>query len=176
MKIKTNYKWIIKIFLISVVASMAFTFTSAEILERTGYIVAFSVLALFIIVGIIFDIVSIAVTSAVTAPFHSMAARREGGAKEALQLLKNADKVSSFCSDVVGDVSGIVSGTVAGLVTAMLVFRMNTENHLLQLLLPGAVTGLTVGGKAFFKAFAFNNSTAIVLRVGKLIKLFKKRG
>jgi hypothetical protein len=41
------------------------------------------------------------------------------------------------------------------------------------------VTGATVGGKAVGKTLAINNSTRIVLNVGKLIhfrnKLFKKK-
>ena len=176
MRIKTNFKWVIKIVLISIAATMTFTLVSAEVLGSTGYIAAFVVLSLFIIVGIISDIIAIAVTASVEAPFHSMAAHRERGAREALQLVKNADKVASICNDVIGDVAGIVSGTMAALIATMLLYGINTENLLLQLLIPGAVTGLTIGGKAVGKAFAFNNSTAIVLRVGKFIRLFKKRG
>ena len=176
MRIKTNFKWVIKIVLISIAASMTFTLVSAEVLGNTGYIAAFVILALFIMVGIISDIIAIAVTASVEAPFHSMAAHRERGAREALQLVKNADKVASICNDVIGDVAGIVSGTTAALIATMILYGISTESLPLQLLIPGAVTGLTIGGKAVGKAFAFNNSTAIVLRVGKFIRLFKKRG
>jgi len=177
MKKKTNYKWLIKIVLISVAASVVFTFASTEILGRAGYIVSFAVLAVFIVLGIIFDVVGIAVTAASTAPFHSMAAHRERGATESLRLIKNADKVTGFCNDVVGDVTGIISGTTAALIAARLMEGFSSENFLFPLLMTGVVAGLTVGGKAAGKTIAINNSTAIVLRVGKLLHFlgFKTR-
>ena len=174
MKKKTNVKWITKVVLISVTASMVFTLFSAEVLGNAGYFLAFSVLALFIFVGILFDIIGLAVAAATPAPFHSMAAHREKGAAEALRLLKNADKVSSFCNDVVGDVTGIISGSMAAIITAMIMRGFYSEHIILQLLVPAAVTGLTVGGKAVTKPLAFNYNTNIVLRVGKLIALFNK--
>jgi len=175
-KVKTDYKWVIRIILVSVAASMGFTFASTEILGRAGNVVAFLVLVIFIIIGIVFDIIGIAATAAQEAPFHSMATHRERGATEALRLIKNAGKVSSFCNDVVGDVSGIVSGATAALITAKLVQGIATTSILPQLLISGAVAGLTIGGKAAGKAVALNNSTRIVLRVGKLINFlrFKK--
>ena len=173
MRSNSNIKWIIKIVLISVIASMVFTFASTEILGRAGYIVSFMILAIFVIVGIIFDVAGIAVTAATEAPFHSMSARRERGAAESIRLIKNADKVTSFCNDVVGDVTGIISGTTAALIAARLMDGLYIENiFLFPLLISGVVTGLTVGGKAVGKTFAFSNSTLIVLRIGKLINIF----
>ena len=77
-------------------------------------------LAVFIGLGILFDIIGVAVTAADPRPFHSMAAHKEPGAKEALMLLRNAGRVSSVCNDVVGDICGIVSGTT----TAVIVVRL----------------------------------------------------
>jgi CBS domain containing-hemolysin-like protein len=173
MKIKTNFKWLIKIILISVTASTVFTIASSEILGSSGYIVSFVVLAVFIVLGIVFDMIGVAVTAAVEAPFHSMAAHHERGATEALKLIKNADKVSSFCNDVVGDVSGIISGTTAALIAARLMEGLNSTNLLFPLLISAIVTGLTVGGKAAGKTIALNNRTIIVLRAGKLINFLR---
>jgi hypothetical protein len=113
MKTKTNKRWFIKIIIISMCISMAFTFASSEILGSAGYVMAFLVLAVFILLGIFFDTIGVAVTAASTAPFHSMAAKKESGATEGLRLIRNAEKVSSICNDVVGDISGIVSGTTS---------------------------------------------------------------
>ena len=181
MKKKTNLKWLIKIVLISVAASMAFMFATAKALEYINFFIAFAVLAAFIMLGIIFDMIGIAVAAAVEAPFHSMAAHRESGAAESLWLIRNADKVSSFCNDVVGDVSGIVSGAAAALIAARLVHGLDRGNIFASLIISGVVTGLTIGGKAAGKTFAFNNSTMIVFRTGKIIralhfKSFSKRG
>jgi len=171
MKTKFNFRWLISIVLISVVASVVFTLASTEIIGRAGYIISFAVLAVFVVIGIIFDVIGVAVTAASEAPFHSMAARRQRGAAESLRLIKNAGKVSSFCNDVVGDVTGIVSGTTAGLIAARLMESLSTENILITLSISAALTGITVAGKAFGKNSAINNSTAVVLRVGKLINL-----
>ena len=171
MKTKTNYKWLIKIVFISIAASMVFALATSEILGRAAYVVAFVVLILFIAIGIIFDVIGVAVVAATEPPFHSMAAHREHGATESLRLIKNADRVSSFCNDVVGDVSGIISGSTAALIAAKLVKGMGTGNILIPLLISGAVSGLMVGGKAVGKTLAFNNSTAIIHSVGKLVNI-----
>ena len=182
MKKKTNYKWLVKIVLISVAASLVFTLASSQILGRAGYVLALIALAVFIVLGIVFDIIGVAVAAAQEAPFHSMAAHRERGAAEALRLIKNADKTASLCSDVVGDVSGIVSGSTAALIAAKLMNSFNSESFLFPLLISGVVTGLMIGGKAVGKTFAFNSSTKIMLSVGKLVDALhmkphpKKRG
>jgi len=173
LKKKSSIKWIVKIVIISVVASMVFTLASTEILGRTGYVLSFAILAVFIIVGILFEVIGIAVTAATEEPFHSMAAHRQQGAAESLRLIRNADKVTCYCNDVIGDVTGIVSGTTAALIAARLMDGFNTENLLFPLIISGVVTGLTVGGKAIGKIFAFNKSTEIVLSTGKLISLLR---
>jgi len=173
MRTKTNHRWIIKIVVISIAASMVFTLASTEILGRAGYVVSFAILAVFIALGIVFDMIGLAVATATEAPFHSMAAHRERGATESLRLIKNADKVTSFCNDVVGDVTGIISGTTAALIAARLMDGLSTENLLFPLLISGLVAGLTVGGKAVGKVFTFNNSNAIVMKVGKLINFLR---
>ncbi|SHI08147.1 hypothetical protein SAMN02745823_02325 [Sporobacter termitidis DSM 10068] len=171
MKTKTNSRWYVKIIIISMGVSMAFTFASSEILGSAGYVMAFLVLAVFILLGIVFDVVGVAVTAASTAPFHSMAAHKERGAQEALRLIRNAEKVSSVCNDVVGDISGIISGTTSALVVAKLMADLSTGNILIQLVVSALVTGATVGGKAVGKTLAMSNSTRIVLDVGKLVHL-----
>ena len=172
MKKKINLRWVARIVLISVVVSVVFTFASSEALERTGNIIALVILLVFIGVGVMFDMIGAAVISAQEAPFHSMASRRERGAPEALKLLKNAEKASSYCNDVVGDVSGIVSGATAALIAQKLSASLNTESVLLSLLVSGVVAGLTIWGKAIGKTRAINNSTAIVLRVGRFLNFF----
>ena len=174
MKRKTDFKWVIKIVLFSIILSMAFTFASAEALEGAGYILAFAVLLLFILIGIFFDIVGVAVTSASEVPFHSMASHREKGAKEALRLLRNAEKVASMCNDVVGDISGIVSGTTSAIIVTNLTKDISAGNLLLQLVVSGLVAGATIGGKALGKTAAINYNTNIVLLTGKAVHVINR--
>jgi len=173
MKKKTNIRWLFKVILISLVASIVFTLASTEILGNTGYIMSFAILAIFIIVGIVFDVIGIAVTAATEAPFNSMATRRQRGAAESLRMIKNANRVTCYCNDVIGDVTGIVSGTTAALIAARLMDGFNTESLLFPVLISAVVTGLTVGGKAIGKTLAFNKSTEIVLSVGKIFNLLR---
>ena len=53
-----------------------------------------------------FDMIGVAVTAADEQVFHSMAAKKIRGAKLAVKFKKNADKLSSFCKDVIGDICG----------------------------------------------------------------------
>lgn len=169
MKKRTDYRWVVKIVFLSIAISMVFTLVSTKSLEGTGYIVAFSVLLLFILIGIGFDIIGVAVTSASAVPFHSMASHREKGAVEALKLIKNAEKVSSVCNDVVGDISGIISGTTSAIIVVELAGDLKSGDLLLSLVVSGLVAGITIGGKAVGKALAINHSTEIVHSVGRFI-------
>ena len=105
-----HYRWALTAFVMAVALSGLLSLSSEAILENADLLLALLILALFIGLGILFDIIGVAVTAADPRPFHSMAAHKEKGAKEALKLLRNADRVSSVCNDVVGDICGIVSG------------------------------------------------------------------
>lgn len=105
------YRWAVQVFFLAIVLSAALSLASETSLSGAGAAAAALVLAVFIGLGILFDIIGVAVTAADPRPFHSMAAHKEPGAKEALVLLRNAGRVSSVCNDVVGDICGIVSGT-----------------------------------------------------------------
>ena len=169
---KNNIRWIIRITLLSIVISVAFTLASTEALSGAGYFAAFAILLVFILIGIIFDIIGVSVTVAPEAPFHSMASRRRRGAREAVYLLKNSEKVSSICNDVVGDIAGIVSGTTSTIIVTMLVRDFSVNNVFLQLAMSGIVSGMTIGGKAIGKIFAINNSVSVVFGVGRFVSLF----
>ena len=130
-------------------------------------------LSAFILLGIVFDIIGVAVTAADAKPFHSMASHREKGAREALYLLKNAEKVSSFCNDVVGDICGIVSGSTAAVIVLRLQSTFNTKNILISIAVTALISGLTIGGKAIGKRLALNHSTDVVYRTAKVMRLLR---
>lgn len=166
---KNSVRWIIKIILISLVASVVFALASNEILYRSGYIMSFGILVVFIVIGVVFDVIGLAITAATEAPFNSMATRRQRGATEALLLVKNAERVTCYTNDVTGDVTGIVSGSTAALIAARLMEGFNTDNLIIPVGIAAIVTGVTVGSKAIAKSFAFRKNTEIVLFVGKVL-------
>ena len=132
--------------------------------------VAFFILLAIVFVGIIFDIIGMAVATADEKPFHSMASRKIPGAQESIRLLRNAERVSSICNDVVGDICGVVSGSASATIAAQMLqnFKFSLP-QIVGLLLSALVAGLTVGGKAIGKVFAVRSCTDIVHAVGKLI-------
>ena len=157
-----NVAWILTIFALTIVISGIFSIISNTLLSEAGLISAFLILLVIILIGIIFDVVGVAVTAADARPFHSMAARRVKGAQEALSMLRHAEKVSSFCNDVIGDICGVISGTASASIAALVIANVVSAPKALTVLLAALVSGLTVGGKAWGKTLAMARSTEIV--------------
>ena len=169
-------RWVVTVFLITVVISGIISLVSDEVMDSSSLPVAFLILLAIVMVGIIFDIIGMAVASADEKPFHSMAARKVPGSQEAIRLLRNAERVSSICNDVVGDICGIISGTAsASIVLLILANRQSvgTRAQLLEIGMAALVSGLTVGGKAVGKTFAMTKSTSIVHCASKVIYYIK---
>ena len=165
-----HYRWALTAFVMAVALSGLLSLSSEAILENAGLLLALLILALFIGLGILFDIIGVAVTAADPRPFHSMAAHKEKGAKEALKLLRNADRVSSVCNDVVGDICGVVSGSASATIAALILTQVDVGwPRGVSLVMSALVAGLTVGGKAIGKTFAVNSCTQIVHMVGKVL-------
>ncbi len=168
-------RWVITIFFTTMFISGAISVASDALMSASGLAVAFLVLLTIILVGIIFDVIGVAVTSADEKPFHSMAARKVAGAQEAIKLLRNAERVSSICNDVIGDICGVVSGSAAATISAQLVAMkgFGAPATVISLVMSALVAGFTVGGKAIGKTFAMNSCTKIVSFVGNLIAKLK---
>lgn len=166
-------RWVVTIFIITIVISGTISFASNELMSISSVGVAFVILLVIIFIGIVFDIVGVAVTSADEKPFHSMAARKVTGAQEAIALLRNAERVSSICNDVVGDICGVVSGSASASIAAQLIVHFSgSVGQLVMLGMSALVAGLTVGGKAIGKTVAIGSCTQIVSTVGKIIWMF----
>ena len=178
-----NVKWVITIFFVTIFISVSISLLSDIMMESSTMAVAFGILLVIILVGIIFDIIGMAVATADEKPFHSMAARKVPGAQEAIRLLRNAERVSSICNDVVGDICGVVSGSASATIAAQILRNFDfTLPQIISLLMSALAAGLTVGGKAIGKSFAVNSCTSIVHGVGRVIhalhnfpKLFRKK-
>ena len=167
-------RWVVTVFIVTILVSSAINLVSEEIMAVSGMITAFVILLAIILIGIVFDIIGVAVTSADEKPFHSMAARKVPGAKEAIRLLRSSEKVSSICNDVVGDICGVISGSASATIAAQVLQNFDfTWPQVVSLVMSALVAGLTVGGKAIGKTFAINSCTKIVHTVGKVIWSFR---
>lgn len=133
-------------------------------------------IVLIIFIGVIFDIIGIAVAAADDTPFLSMASKKVRGASHALVLLRNASQVSSFCNDVVGDICGILSGSAGTILVSRLIVSSNSlDGTIMSIMISSIIATLTVAGKAFGKDFAIENSQKIVLSAGYILSIFDKK-
>jgi len=168
------YRWALTAFFMAMALSAVLTLASEAMLEGAGMAVALLILVLIISLGIFFDILGVAVMAADPKPFHSMAAHKEKGAREALMLLRNADRVSSVCNDVVGDICGIVSGATGAVIVVRLQEALTVQNILISVGVTALTSALTIGGKAMGKPFAMNQSTRVVYLAGRILHLFHR--
>ena len=176
-------RWVVTIFLVTIFVSGIISLLSDFVMSVSGIVVAFVILLVIILVGIVFDIIGVAVTSADEKPFHSMAARKVPGAQDAIKLLRNAERVSSICNDVVGDICGVVSGSASATIAAQILSNFELSSaSLVPLVLSSLVAALTVGGKAVGKGIAVSSCTDIVYHAGQVIyavthvkDIFKKK-
>lgn len=169
-----NVKWILQIVIMAFVISFALSFVSEMTIPKLSIVFGILITLIFVFIGILFDIVGVAVTSADEKVFHSMNARQVKGAKVAVTFKKNADKVSSFCCDVIGDICGIISGAAGTTIAIGLANAMKVELLFISLTVAAVIAALTIGGKAVGKSFAINKSDIILYEFAKIVSIFYK--
>lgn len=169
-----DYRWIIKITLITFGVSFMFSLLSENVIPNVNIVFGLILLILFIFIGILFDMIGVAVTAADIAPFNSMSSRKIKGADVAVLFKKNADKVSSFCNDVVGDICGIISGSTGSIISLALARHLNIELIIITLIITSLIASLTIGGKALGKSYAMNKCNEILYEFSKVISCFYK--
>jgi len=169
-----KYKWILIVtilaFIISLVMSLMVTFLFKDVSLITAILVTF----VFIILGILFDIIGVSTTIGDEVVFHSMSSRRVRGGKVGVSLIKNSDKVSSICCDVIGDICGIISGSLGVTIIALIAEKTQFTILIVSLIVTALISALTIGGKALGKIVAINKSTQVLTIVAKVLSIFWK--
>ena len=173
-KSNVDYNWIVKIAIIAFVISVSFSFVSEVAIPNINILFGILLSFVFILIGIVFDMIGVAVTASDEAEFHSMASQKIKGAKMAVKLKKNANKVSSFCNDVVGDICGIISGSTGAVISFKISSLYNLNSLLITLIIMGLISMLTIAGKAMVKGFAIQKSNKILFRFAKFLSLFNR--
>ncbi|MBX0358667.1 hypothetical protein [Halobacillus sp. Nhm2S1] len=179
-KLKKSLKFSLSIAVITFVLAAIFSVISSSVLSGVIWIIGLVIVFMIVFTGVIFDMLGIAATAAQEQPFHAMASEKVNGAKEAIAIVRNADRFASFCNDVIGDISGIVSGTASAVVVIQLANNFgysdgSTVQIVISVILTSIVAALTVGGKALGKFFAINKSTDIIFFAAKVISWLEKR-
>ncbi|MDD4276184.1 MAG: hypothetical protein PHO33_04330 [Clostridia bacterium] len=172
-----NWYWSIKILFLSFALSMSFSILSEMAMSSATIFIAILVIILLLSIGIIFDMVGVAMTAGNIEPFLAMASKKVRGAKESILLLKNAEKVSVFCCDIVGDICGILCGASGAAIVIKIV--QESSNPSLTILISSLVSAMiaciTIFGKSIEKGYAVNRSEKIIFTVGKLMSIFNKK-
>ena len=172
---QSKQKWILTVVCLSFGLSVVMSFVTSLFVESAGLLVALLSLIALVMIGIITDVIGTAVTSADEQPFIAMASKRILGAKQALQLIRKAERVSSILNDVVGDIVGIISGS-AGSVIAVYLVSLGLKSAIASMLITAFTSAFMIGGKAYGKGLAIANSDRIVLTVGRVMAVCEKKG
>ncbi|NLG86808.1 MAG: hypothetical protein GX489_06290 [Firmicutes bacterium] len=155
--------------------SLLVGFFSGYVVRAVPLFLAFLVLLAIVALGILFDIMGVAVTAAEEPPLHAMAAKKVPGAREAVRLLRHAPAVSNFCNDMVGDMAGTLSGATGATIVFSLITRYpKIKEEWLTLLVVASISALTVGGKAVSKHYSLQQANAITLMMGRGLLLLEK--
>ena len=172
-KNKKPNSWVITVAITTFVLSLFFSYVSNTAISNLKVLPGIVILIFVILIGIMFDLIGVAVTIAKEEEFHARASKKIKGSKTAIKLIRNSEKVSNFCADVIGDICGVLSGAISALI-AMKITEQFGLNFDLQFLLSALVAALTVGGKALGKSFAKNKCTSIIYAVAKILSIFEK--
>ena len=168
-----EFKWFMKVTILAFILSIIFSFISNEAVDILSIIPSIIILIIVIGIGIIFDIIGVAVTVAKEDEFHAKATKKIKGAKTSIYLIKNSSKVANICADVIGDICGVLSGAISAGIAMKLMQGSNIEFNI-QFIISALVASLTIGGKALGKGFAKRNSGKIIDILGKIISKFRK--
>ena len=172
---QSQQKWVLTVVCLSFGLSVVMSLLTSLFVESAGLFVALISLLVLVSIGIVSDVIGTAVTSAVEQPFIAMASKRISGAKQALQLIRKAERVSSILNDVVGDIVGIISGS-AGAVIALYLTRFGMQSAIASMLTTAFTSAFMIGGKAYGKGIAIERSSGIVLIVGRVMAVFQGKG
>ncbi len=174
-KSNSNHKWVSIVTVSAFIISVILGLITNTVVRDLSVMIAFVVLILVVLLGIMFDIIGMAVATATEVPFHAKSSKRVKGAKESLTLIRNAEKVSSFCNDVIGDIAGVISGGLAATIAISVHHTLPFLTALgANLLMTATVSAVTVGGKALGKNAAITKSYLIVEKCGIIIYSFNR--
>lgn len=164
--------WNLLVFILSFTLAIIFSFLTNILSNNSGDIFIILIILIVIMIGIIFDMIGVAVLTAKESTFHAMSSKKIKGAKKATKLIKNNVKVASFCNDIVGDVCGIVSGGLGAVLAISLSDYLGIT--LATIIVSAIISSLTVTGKAIFKNVAVKKADNILFIFSKILSIFSK--
>ena len=173
-KFKKYFRWPLIVLVLSFTLSMAFGVLSEIALSGAGIAISIVVIVVYLFIAIITDMIGVAITACDAKNFRAMASKKVRGAKEAIILQKNADRVSSIFADILGDICSILSGAAGAAVTTALITQSmsNILGIVIASLVSAVIAALLIFGKAMMKRYSMNHADKIVLIMGKVMSIF----
>lgn len=172
--LRGSLKFILLVTLISIPLSGAFD-TATVFLDAIPWYLGIFIVILIVFIGAFFDMIGVAAAAAVEPPFHAMAAKKLFGAKFAVKIVRNAERVASICSDVIGDIAGVLSGATALAVGEQMGLTFGLHGwgaEGMSIGLTVLATALTIGAKACGKTLAVYFPTKIILFAAMTVESF----
>ncbi len=165
----SNTKWVTTTIILTFFLALVFGGVSNVLVEKINIYLAALILILIVLIGIAFDMIGMAVATCDEAQFHARAAKKQKGAKESIRILKNREKNTNICNDLMGDICGIISGSISALIALRLASLINIDITIVSLVLGAIIAAITVGGKAMGKTIAVKKAGNIIYGVGKIM-------
>ena len=170
-----KYKWIINISVLTLVLSLCFSIFSELIISAAGILISLFIILLLLIINVIADMIGLSFASCPRGKLDEAYKNKVKGSAGAVSLSNNFEKVSSFCSDVVGDICGILSGAAGSAIAIKLTISMSgSVVFLIAALTSACLAAVTVFGKAICKRIAIDNALTVVLLVGRMLSFAEK--
>lgn len=166
--------WIIIVFILTFILSILFSTVSNLIVLAANNVILFIILLVTISLGVLFDLIGTAAITANEATFHALNSKKIKGAKQGITIVKNNNKISSICNDIVGDICGIISGSIGAILAISLSTTTGINSTVVSVVLAAFISAFTVGGKALLKKVAINHADNIVLSISKILAVFEK--
>ena len=168
-----SWSWSFKILFLSLALSISFSVISEMALNGATIFFSILIIIAFLVVNVVSDMVGVAITAGDLKTFENLHSQNVVGAKESVVLLKNADKVSVLCCDIIGDICGILSGACGASIVLKIIGESSNKPVaiIVSAVISGLIAGVTIFCKSIEKGYAVKKSEKIILKVGKLFRL-----
>lgn len=166
--------WGLIVLFLSFVLSVLFSLLTEIAVNDSPIYVCIAVLVVLLVLNIGCDIIANAVVSCSAEGFNAMASRKIRGAKRAVTFCRNAEKIGSIFSDVIGDICGIVSGSAGAVLAGYFIVNDSIQGMAISIMISAVISALTVGGKAFGKPFSIKYNSKIAFGFARFTTFFVK--
>lgn len=161
------YKWPLTVAIVAFVLSFIFSYLSNTAITNIDIVPGIALLVFVVLFGVLFDLIGTAVPLAKEEKIHAMATKKIKGAKTAIYLVKNSEKFSNICCDVVGDICGVISGAI-GTMLALEIINAFESGWYITFIITALISSITISAKAITKGIAKKHATEIISSFSKL--------